>query len=63
METSAIYAVGMFRKIKVGNILIMNMLTNPKARSIGFYSDALRESILEVAKIVKKTIEYLADTP
>ncbi len=57
METSAIFAVGMYRKVKAGCILVVS--TNPRVKSIGFYSEKLEKSIPNAIKVLKKTIKHV----
>ena len=57
METSAIFAVGTYRGVKTGCILTVS--TNPKVKSIGFYSEKLGKSLSNTIKVLKKAIKYL----
>ncbi len=57
METSAIYSVGLYRKVKTGCVLVVSSNTN--VRSIGFYSETLGEPIRDAINVVKRAILYL----
>jgi len=57
METSAIFAVGTYRAVKAGCILTVS--TNPKIKSIGFYSEKLRKSLSNAIKVLKKAIKHM----
>jgi len=51
MESSAIFAIGIYRKVRVGCILVASSnLTQPKP-TMGFYTEKLREAMLKAAKI------------
>ncbi|NPA23302.1 MAG: nucleoside phosphorylase [Crenarchaeota archaeon] len=57
METSAIYSVGLYRKVKTGCVLVVS--TNPSIRSTGFYSEAMTSPIRDAINVVKRAILYL----
>ncbi len=59
METSAIFAVGIYRKIKTGCILVTSTNVS-RMRSIGFYSETLKESISEAIEVLKEAIKSIA---
>ena len=58
METSAIYSVGIYHKVKVSCVLIVS--TSPRTKSIGFYSNSLNESISKAIKVLKNAIKLFA---
>lgn len=56
METSALFSVGMYRKVKTACILVAS--TNlARIRSIGFYAEELNEPVLKAIIVCKKSIE------
>ena len=58
METSALFSIGIYRKVKTACILIAS--TNlTRTKSIGFYAEELNESILKAIAVCKKLIEKL----
>jgi len=62
-ESSAIFSVGIYRKVRVGCILVASTnLTQPKA-TIGFYTEMLRDKMFRVAETSTKTIVKLQYVP
>ena len=62
-ESSAIFSVGIYRKVRVGCILVASTnLTQPKA-TIGFYKEMLRDEMFRVAETSTKTIVKLQYVP
>lgn len=58
METSALFSVGIYRKVKTACILVAS--TNlARTRSIGFYAREMSESMLEAIAVCKRSIERL----
>lgn len=61
MESSAIFSLGIYYKLKVGCILVASgNLTRPRA-TMGFYTEKLRDTMLEAIKISAKAIRKLQD--
>jgi len=59
MESSAIFALGIYRKVKVGCILVASSnLTQPKT-TIGFYTEKSRDAMLKAVKISIEAVRKL----
>jgi uridine phosphorylase len=59
MESSAIFALGIYRKVKVGCILVASSnVTQPKT-TIGFYTEKLRGAMLKAVKISIEAVRKL----
>jgi len=57
MEASAIYAVAKYRKVRALNILVTS--TNPRTKSIGFYSEKLNRSLNRAIDLIEYTIKRI----
>lgn len=58
METSALFSIGVYRKVKTACILVAS--TNlSRIRSIGFYAEELNEPVLKAIAVCKKSVRKI----